>query len=203
MTVISRRIIVPNPGHSESATAKAKVLCDQMNQSGTKARLLKVIMGADVGNLEIYARYNNFTDGVESFKSLASAPQIKVARNDLDNGSIATMIGPSVYRTVFGEPTAQPILVQRQYQVSRANLKSALSLLPEAKSAFGPDTGMAAAVPVFASEMDRLVINYYLNSIEDLGKALDVHAMSEAFQTVVAKAAQYGTLVSGRVLAVV
>jgi hypothetical protein len=203
MTIISRRIIVPQPGKTNAATAQAKVLCDQMNQSGTKTRLLKVIMGADVGNLEIYARYDNFTDGVHSFKSLAATPGVQAARNELDNGSMATMNGPSVYRIVFGEPTAQPILVQRQYQVSRTNLKAALALLPEAKSAFGESTGMAAAVPVFASEMDRLVINYYLNSLEDLGKALDEHAMSEAFQNVVAKAAQYGTLLTGRVLAVI
>ena len=202
MTIISRRIIVPAHGKTDQATAHAKALAEQMNQLGTKSRLLKVIMGADVGNLEIYARYDNFTSGVDSFQSLGASEKIKSARSHLDNGEIATMTGPHVYRIVYGEPTAQPILVQRMYQVSRANLKAAMALLPEARNAFGSNTGMSSAIPVFAPEMDRLVVNYYLNSLQDLGKVLDENAMSEAFQTVVTKAAQYGTLLTGRVLAV-
>jgi hypothetical protein len=58
-------------------------------------------------------------------------------------------------------------------------------------------------VPVFAPEMDRLAINYYMDSLQVLGKELDENAMSTAFQNVVAKAAQLGTLISGRVLVVV
>jgi hypothetical protein len=37
----------------------------------------------------------------------------------------------------------------------------------------------------------------------ELGKELDGSAMSPAFQNVVAKAAQIGTLITGRVLAVI
>jgi hypothetical protein len=51
--------------------------------------------------------------------------------------------------------------------------------------------------------MDRLIITYYMDSMAELGKELDESAMSPAFQTVVAKAAQLGTLITGRVLAVV
>ena len=202
MTIISRRMIHPANGKTEAATAHAKTLCQHMNQLGTKTRLLKVIMGADVGSLELFARYDSFSEGVGSFQSLGASEQIKSARAELEDGKTATMIGPYVYRTVFGEPTAQPILVQRMYQISRTHLKAAMALLPEAKSAFGSDTGMSAVVPVFAPEMDRLVINYYMNSLPDLGKELDQNAMSEAFQSVVTKAAQYGTLLYGRVLAV-
>ena len=62
---------------------------------------------------------------------------------------------------------------------------------------------MTAVVPVFSPEMDRLIITYYMDSMAELGKELDESAMSPAFQTVVAKAAQLGTLMTGRVLAVV
>jgi len=95
------------------------------------------------------------------------------------------------------------VLVQRQYQISRANLQEAIAMLPDAKAAFSAGTGMTAVVPVFAPEMDRLVINYYMDSLPALGKELDENAMSPAFQNVVAKAAKLGTLTTARVLVVV
>ena len=76
-------------------------------------------------------------------------------------------------------------------------------MLPDAKAAFSASTGMTAVVPVFAPEMDQLIINYYMNSMSDLGKELDDNAMSSAFQNVVSKAASIGNLVTGRVLAAV
>ena len=85
-----------------------------------------------------------------------------------------------------------------------AGMSAELSaMLPDAKAAFSASTGMTAVVPVFAPEMDRLIINYYMNSMSDLGKELDDNAMSSAFQNVVSKAASIGNLVTSRVLAAV
>lgn len=203
MSVISRRIIVPNLGKSDAAIAQAKALAEQVVQAGTKTRLLKVLMGADAGNIEMFMRFENFQEGVTGFQALAASAGVNNARAQLEGAHVQSISGPYVYRTVFGEPTTQPILVQRQYQISRANLQAAIALLPEAKAVFSAGTGMTAVIPVFAPEMDRLVITYYMDSLQDLGKELDHHAMSPAFQNVVAKAAQLGTLTTGRVLAVV
>jgi hypothetical protein len=87
------------------------------------------------------------------------------------------------------------------YQVSRAHLKAAIALLPEAKAAFPASVGMTAVIPVFEPEMDRLVVNYYVDSLDDLGKILDEQAMSEAYQAVLVKAAQIGQLMAVRALA--
>lgn len=203
MAVISRRVIVPSLGKAEAAVAQAKNYAAQALQAGTKTRLLKVIMGEDAGNIEMFVRFSDFKDGISGFKAIAGSPPVAAARAQLESSGIESMSGPYVYRTVFGEPTAQPILVQRLYQVSRANLQAAIALLPEAQAAFGAGTGMSAVVPVFAPEMDRLTITYYMNSLEDLGKELDENAMSPAFQNVVTKAAQYGTLLTARVLAAI
>jgi hypothetical protein len=62
---------------------------------------------------------------------------------------------------------------------------------------------MTAVVPVFSPEMDRLIITYYMDSMVELGKELDESAISPAFQNVVTNAAQLGSLLTGRVLAVV
>lgn len=203
MAVISRRIIVPTPGQADAVLAQAKNLAEQSTQAGTKTRLLKVIMGADAGNIEMFVRFESFQDGVAGFHSLAGSAGVSKARAQLEGPHVQSMSGPYVYRTVFSEPTAQPILVQRQYQISRANLQAAIALLPEVKAAFSEKTGMTAVVPVFSPEMDRLIITYYMDSMAELGKELDESAMSPAFQNVVTKAAQLGTLLTGRVLAVV
>jgi hypothetical protein len=203
MAVISRRIIVPALGKSDAALAQAKSLAEQTTQAGTQTRLLKVIMGADAGNIEMFVRFENFQQGISGFQSLAASAGVNSARAQLEGANVQSISGPYVYRSVFSEPTAQPVLVQRQYQISRANLQAAIALLPEVKAVFSERTGMTAVVPVFSPEMDRLIITYYMDSMAELGKELDESAMSPAFQNVVAKAAQLGTLITGRVLAVV
>jgi hypothetical protein len=203
MAVISRRIIIPTQGKADAALLQAKSLAEQANQAGTKTRLLKVIMGADAGNIEMFVKFESFQDGIAGFQTLATSAGVNNARSQLEGANVQSITGPYVYRTVFGEPTTQPILVQRQYQISRANLQAAIALLPEVKAAFSDKTGMTAVVPVFSPEMDRLIITYYMDSMVELGKELDESAMSPAFQNVVAKAAQLGTLITGRVLAVV
>ena len=75
--------------------------------------------------------------------------------------------------------------------------------MPEARAAFDDSVGMAAVVPVFDPQMDRLIISYYANSIEHLGTVLDTQAMSDAFQTIATKASKFGNLTSARVLTVV
>lgn len=203
MTVISRRIIVPVQGKTEAAIAQAKSLGEQAMQAGVKTRVLKVIMGSDAGNIEVFSRFENFQDGISGFQNMAATPGVVSARAQLEGSNVQSITGPYVYRTVFGEPTAQPILVQRQYQLSRENLHAAISMMPEVKAALSANTGMSSAVPVFSPEMDRLVITYYMDSMQDLGKNLDENTASPAFQAVVAKAAQLGTLVTARVLVAV
>jgi hypothetical protein len=203
MAVISRRIIVPAQGKSDAALAQAKSFAEQTTQAGTQTRLLKVIMGADAGNIEMFVRFENFQQGISGFQSLAASAGVNSARAQLEGANVQSISGPYVYRSVFSEPTAQPVLVQRQYQISRANLQAAIALLPEVKAVFSERTGMTAVVPVFSPEMDRLIITYYMDSMAELGKELDESAMSPAFQNVVAKAAQLGTLITGRVMAVV
>jgi len=69
MAVISRRIIVPAQGKAEAALVQAKSLAEQANQAGTKTRLLKVIMGADAGNIEMFVRFEIFKMGLQAFKA--------------------------------------------------------------------------------------------------------------------------------------
>jgi hypothetical protein len=203
MAVIARRIVVPIVGKSELALERARRGAAIFTKAGAAVRVAKVIMGADTGNIEIFAKYADFSAGTKSFISASKdGDAIELAKEREANPS-GELFGPYVYRTVFGEITAQPVLVQRMYQISRQHLKDALALLPEARAAFDDSVGMSAVVPVFDPQMDRLIISYYANSIEHLGTVLDTQAMSDAFQMVATKASKFGNLTSARVLTVV
>ncbi len=203
MTVISRRIFVPIVGKTDLAHERAKKMASIMAKAGAGVRILKVIMGEGVGNIEIFGRYADFTAGTRASVAMQSDPDRQALIGEREKNQAAITSGPYVYRLVFGDVSAQPVLVQREYQIDRKNLKNALDLLPEVKSAYDPNSGMSAAVPTFSPEMDRLIITYYANSIEHMGENLDKYGMSQAFQNVVTKASEYGKLVGARVLAVV
>lgn len=199
MTVISRRILVPMAGKSDLALERAKRLVAILAKHGAAVRACKVVMGEDVGSIEILARYADFTAGTKVSAALTSDPEMISLWQEHEQNPSAEVTGPYVYRMVFGEASKMPILIQREYQISRLNLPEALKLLPEAFEATDKK-GMAAVIPVFSPELDRLIVTYYSESIEAMGQNLDQYGMSKAFQTVVQKAAQYGQLIKGRVL---
>jgi len=122
----------------------------------------------------------DFTAGSKVSAALASDPDMISLWQEREQNPSADVIGPYVYRTVYGEPLTMPVLTQREYQIPRLNLPAALKLLPEADEATDKK-GMTAVIPVFSPELDR-------------------YGMSDAFQAVVQKAAQYGQLIKGRVL---
>jgi hypothetical protein len=95
------------------------------------------------------------------------------------------------------------VLIQRSYRIGQDKLHAAIELLPEAKAAVGPNTGMNATVPVFTPEMDHLIVTYAVDDLDQLGELMDNLAMSPAFQAVAAKAGALGTLLQARVLQVI
>lgn len=199
MTVISRRILVPMVGKSDLALKRAKRLVAILAKHGAAVRACKVVMGEHVGSIEILARYADFTAGTKVSAAVAVDPEMLALWQEREKEPSAEVAGPYVYRTVFGEVSTMPVLTQREYQVSRRNLPEAIKLLPEAFAATDKK-GMTAVIPVFSPEMDRLVITYYSESIEAMGRNLDLYGMSEAFQAVVQKAAEHGQLIKSRVL---
>lgn len=202
MTIVSRRILVPLPGSSALALERAKTAASILASHGALVRVFRVVMGQDAGNIEILARYANFTEGTKVNAALASDPKAQQLQQEREKNPAAVVHGPYVYRMVFGEAAAQPVIMRRQYQVDRRNLKAALEILPEAKAAIDPGTGMLAVIPVIAPDMAALSISYYADSLEQMGRNLDQYGMSEKFQAVVTKASQIGTLTSSDVLVV-
>ena len=59
---------------------------------------------------------------------------------------------------------------------------------------------MIGVVPMISSDMARLMVGYYANSLPDLGEGVDSVGMSEAFQAIVLRAAEFGSLTRARVV---
>jgi hypothetical protein len=200
MTVISRRTLVPLVGKSELALERAKRLAAIITKNGGLVRTARVVSGGDVGSIEVLARFQDFTSATKTNAALATDAEMLSLWQERERDPSANVTGPYVYRSVWGEVSRLPVIVQREYQVARQNLPNLLALLPDAHNAVAKQP-MLATIPVFAPQMDRMVVSYYSESIEHMGRNLDQYALSEAFQAVVQKAAQFGAIIGARVLA--
>jgi hypothetical protein len=203
MSITSRRVVTPIAGKSALAIERSKRLVAILNRAGAAARAARVAIGDGAGNLEVYARFANFSAGTQAMQTMAADPEFKAFNEEREKEPAATVSGPYVYRTVYGEPTAQPVLVQRIYKLPRSHLQNMLALFPEVRALFDSSVGISGVIPVFAPEMDSLGIVYYNDSLDSMGRVLDTVGLSEGFQNIVTKAAQYATLVAARVLTVI
>lgn len=200
MTVISRRTLVPLTGKSELALERAKRLGGIIARLGGVVRVARVVAGGDVGSIEVLSRFQDFASATKTNAALATDPDMLKLWQERERDPSASVSGPYVYRSVWGEVSRLPVILQREYIVARQNLPDLIALLPEAHAAVGKQP-MVATIPVFAPQMDRLVVGYYSESIEHLGRNVDQYGMSEAFQAVVQKASRHGAINSARVLA--
>lgn len=200
MTVISRRTLIPFDGKSALALERGKRLASIITRLGGTVRTARVISGGDVGSIEVLSRFQDFAAATKTNAALATDAEMLSLWQEREREPSANVTGPYVYRSVWGEVSRQPVMVQREYQVSRQNLADLISLLPDAHNAVGKQP-MFAVIPVFAPQMDRMVVSYYADSVEHMGRNLDQYGMSEAFQKVVLKAAKYGAVIAARVLA--
>ena len=62
------------------------------------------------------------------------------------------------------------------------------------------DTKLLALYPVIADKMNVLYVVYYYSSIASMGEIIDKIGMSEAFQNIVNRANEIGTLKSANVI---
>jgi hypothetical protein len=187
-------------GKSELALERAKRLAGIITRLGGVVRTVRVVAGGDVGSIEILSRFQDFTSASKMNAALAADPEALQLWAERERDPSATVTGPYVYRTVWGEVSRLPVIVQREYQVARQNLPDLMALLPDAHAAIAKQP-MVATIPVFAPQMDRLMVGYYAESMEHMGRNLDQYGMSEAFQSVVNKAARFGALTGARVVA--
>lgn len=200
MTVVSKRVFRPIPGKTALAHSRIKRLSEVLTRVGGRVRVCTVAWGDGARDVHLYGSFQNMEAGAKAFAAMIEDPEGVKLRTESENDPASEWEGPEVWRTVFGEPQPNyPVMLQREYQIDRRNLKSAVAMLPEVQ-ALAPDRPVIGLVPVVSDDMGRLLVGYYASSLVDLGERIDRVGMSDAFQAIVARAAEFGTLTKARAI---
>ena len=202
MAIISRRILKPILGKSKTALERSTKYKDIMVSNGVKARLGMFVGGALNGAIQLTAAYTDMTYATKSFASLSKNKEIMELMSKRDDDPSGHLIGPEVYRSVYGQPSPEHnILLIREYEVDRKYVPQSVELLAEVE-AIGKDedTKILGLYPIIADKMDTLFVIYYYSSFESMGDIIDRIGMSEAFQNVVSKANEIGKLKASNVV---
>ena len=205
MTVISVRRMIPTIGKTELTISRVRSMAGIVARAGGRVRIGRVVAGEGAGSIQMYAAFESFEAISRATLVIASDPAREklVQERELNPGG--ELIGPEVYRTVYGDVApGYPIVMQREYQISRENLPDALGLLPEIeKLGKGHDFKLTAVVPVIADDLGRMAVLYYYKTMVELGVSIDEVGMSEKFQKIVSKANTLGTLTKSRVVSII
>ena len=202
MAIISRRILKPILGKSKTALERSTKYKDIMVSNGVKARLGMFVGGELNGAIQLTAAYTDMTSATKSFASLSKNKEITELMSKRDDDPSGHLIGPEVYRSVYGQPSPEHnILLIREYEVDRKYVPQSVELLSEVE-AIGKDedTKILGLYPIIADKMDTLFVIYYYSSFESMGDIIDRIGMSEAFQNVVSKANEIGKLKASNVV---
>jgi hypothetical protein len=202
MAIISRRILKPILGKSKTALERSTKYKDIMVSNGVKARLGMFVGGELNGAIQLTAAYTDMTSATKSFASLSKNKEIMELMSKRDDDPSGHLIGPEVYRSVYGQPSPEHnILLIREYEVDRKFLPQSIEILAEADAlAKDEDTNMLALYPVIADKMDTLYVVYYYSSFESMGDIIDRIGMSKEFQNLVNKANESGKLKASNVV---
>ena len=202
MAIISRRILKPILGKSKTALERSSKYKDIMVSNGVKARLGLFVGGELNGAIQLTAAYTDMTSATKSFASLSKNKEIMELISKRDDDPSGHLIGPEVYRSVYGQPSPEHnILLIIEYEVDRKFLPQSIEILAEADAlAKDEDTNMLALYPVIADKMDTLYVVYYYSSFESMGDIIDRIGMSKEFQNLVNKANESGKLKASNVV---
>ena len=205
MAIISRRILKPILGKSKTALERSTKYKDIMVSNGVKARLGMFVGGELNGSIQLTAAYTDMTSATKSFASLSKNKEIMELMSKRDDDPSGHLIGPEVYRSVYGQPSPEHnILLIREYEVDRKFLPQSIEILAEADSlAKDEDTNILALYPVIADKMDTLYVVYYYSSFESMGDIIDRIGMSKEFQNLVNKANESGKLKASNVVKII
>ena len=205
LTIISRRILRPSFGKSKIALERATKYKDVMVSNGIKARLGLFVGGELNGSIQLTAAYPNMTDATKSFVVLSKNKDIIDLMNKRENDPAGHLIGPEIYRSVYGQPSPEHnILMIREYEVDRKFLPQSVEILSEADAlAKDEDTNVLALYPMIADKMDTLYVVYYYSSFESMGDIIDRIGMSKEFQNLVSKANETGKLKASNVVKII
>jgi len=202
MALISIRKLTPTIGKSDLLVTRARALAEIFARNGAKTRVARVVAGDGAGQIYVNLSFDDGKSMAAIWEKTQADPAYTKLMAERELNPAASAEGPDVYRTVFGQvQPGRPVILMREYTISRDKLDGALGLLPELEALMKRhDVPIVAATPIFSSDMSRLVAGYYCSSPGHLGSSVDGVGASAEFRAIVTKAAAFGTLTRSRVL---
>jgi hypothetical protein len=198
MTVISKRVFRPLPGKASLSHDRVRRLAEIITRAGGRVRTTDVVWGDGAREIHLYGVFPNIEEGGKTWTKLAADPAFTALRSEGEKDPASSWEGPEVWRCVFGEPQSKfPVILQREYEMDRRGLKSAIALLPEVQALHNY---ILALIPIISGDMGRFMVAYYAESLIDLGQHMDRIGTSDAFQSILVRAAEHGKLMRSRVL---
>ena len=199
---ISQRILHPHPGKSEMAIERVHRMAGILSRHGARTRIGRVTAGAGAGEIHLYAGFSTMAVGTAAAANMAKDAAYLELMADRESNPAGDVEGPNVARIVMGEPHASDrVRMQRTYSLSRDKLKPALELLVDFVDTIKDHpVNLMAAVPVLSDNMSALTVVYGFPDLRVFGEMVDTIGTSEAFQEMLVKASDLGTLRKARVI---
>ena len=200
MTIISRRIVTPEPGKSNTVVERLRIAAGAIQRSGGDPLLMKITYGHMSGSIALFGTFQDFVAATAAIDKLTIDPEMQRVAKLREDDPAGLMMGPDVLRLAYGAINKKPVMMVRTYQVDRGNLEAALEILPQVELLV-KETGatVTGLIPMISDVMDRLHVIYGFDNVTQMGKSVHMVGTSDKFQKVVVEANKTGKLLSTRI----
>jgi hypothetical protein len=141
---------------------------------------------------------------VKAFQAVSNDPAYAEFEREREANRLADIvILRNILRGVYGESkwATHPVTQLRHYDITRGKVPEMLKLFPEVSEiASTSDVNVIGLLPVVSDDLSSMTVSYQFHSIDHWGEAVDTLSVSEAFQALVVKASEFGTLRSSSVM---
>lgn len=198
MAVVAYTLARPHPGKRTMAENRARQLGGIYSRHGAAVKVSSIVSGPNSGCIMLVREYADFRTAVKAFQAVNADPaHIEFWREREANPAAEIITARDILRTMYGENqwVTHPVSQLRQYEITRDKVAKALKLFPEVEKIVSKaDVNVVGALPVTGENLSSMTISYQFRSIEHWGEVLDTVGVSDAFQALVAKAAEFATL---------
>tara|TARA_E500000178_G_scaffold189456_1_gene187557 strand:- start:439 stop:1056 length:618 start_codon:yes stop_codon:yes gene_type:complete len=196
MSIIYHIVGKPLPGKQKSMLSQFRTGAGIMSRLGSlETRVSNIVMGNAAGNIGLACKFNNFSSAMRALADRESDPHWQELMETMGSNISMELQSRGLLRLASGElDLSAKVHHIRTYSMKRDHLPQALEMFKELEEIKDANTKVAAIVPSVSADMSVLHALYQNNSLEEAGNAMDEVGMSEAFQKLVIRASQLGTL---------
>ena len=198
MTVIAITLVSPHAGKRRATESRARQYAGILARHGASVKVTNIVSGPNTGCIGIIRGYADFRAASKVLQAIGNDPANAEFQNEREaNPTADIVVSRNIVRTVYGEGQweTHPVSLLRQYDLTRDKMAEALKILGEAsKLVAKADANIVGLVPFTGDNLSSLTASYQFRSLDHMGEALDTVGTTDAFQAIVAKASEVGTL---------